>query len=227
MILTLAASHNLLSRLSHAWGYVSLGATSIVAEEAAPVLAGFAAHQGHLRPLWALVACAAGSWFADVVLYAIGRTRAVSAVGRWRWLAAPTGRLLDVVGRHPWRASLATRFAYGARLVLPITCGAARVKPVTFLAGSCTSAVVWSSLFIGLGWAFGQTAVEVIGHIHQHEDLIALLLVLAVTAGVWFATRRNARRVAEEIGGAEGADAASSPGAADGDHIDAGDRRAP
>jgi membrane protein DedA with SNARE-associated domain len=207
MILTIAASHNLLSRLSHVWGYVSLGATSIVAEEAAPVLAGFAAHQGHLHLLRALIACAAGSWIADVVLYALGRTRAASAVSRWRWLASPTERLLDVVRRHPWRASVATRFAYGARLVLPITCGVARVGPATYLAGSFTSAIVWSSLFIGVGWAFGQTAVEVIGHIHRHEDLIALVLVLAVSVGVWFVTRRNAKRVAEEIGGVDGSDA--------------------
>ncbi len=205
MLLTFTASHDLLARLSHVWGYVSLGAASIVAEEAAPVLAGFAAHQGHLHALRALVACAAGSWLADVALYALGLTRVASAVSRWRWLAAPAEHLLGAVRRHPWRASLATRFAYGARLVLPITCGAARVKPVTFLAGSCASAIVWSTIFIGLGWAFGRTAVEIVGRIHRHEDLVALALVLAVSAGVWFVTRRNAQRVAEEIGGAESA----------------------
>ena len=46
MLFTLAVPHTLLSRLSHIWGYVSLGATSIIAEEAAPVLAGFFATVG-------------------------------------------------------------------------------------------------------------------------------------------------------------------------------------
>lgn len=218
MILTLVASHNLLSRLSHVWGYVSLGATSIVAEEAAPVLAGFAAHQGHLHAVRALVACAVGSWVADVALYGLGFTRAASAVSRWRWLAAPTERLLAAVRRHPWRASMATRFAYGARLILPITCGTAQVRTGTFLVGSFTSAFVWSALFTGMGWVFGQTAVELIGHIHRHEDLIAIALVLAVSVGVWYITKRNEKRVAEEIGGADdGTGISSHAGTSDSD----------
>ncbi len=209
MILTLAVPHTLLSHLSHIWGYVSLGATSIVAEEAAPVLAGFAAHQGHLHPLHAMVACAVGSWVADVALFGLGLTRAASAVSRWRWLAAPTERLLAAVRRHPWRASVATRFAYGARLILPITCGTARVRTGTYIIGSCTSAFAWSALFTGMGWVFGQTAVELVGHVRRHEDLLAVVLVVLVSIGVWFITRRNEKRVVEEIEGTE--DAARVP----------------
>jgi membrane protein DedA with SNARE-associated domain len=205
MILTLAVPHTRLSRLSHIWGYVSLGATSIIAEEAAPVLAGFAAHQGHLHAVRAMVACAIGSWLADVALFGLGLTRAASAVSRWRWLAAPTERLLGAVHRHPWRASLATRFAYGARLVLPITCGAAQVRTGTFLVGSCTSAFVWSALFTGMGWVFGRTAVELVGHVRRHEDLLAIVLVVVVSIGVWYVTRRNEKRVVQEIGGTEDA----------------------
>jgi membrane protein DedA with SNARE-associated domain len=205
MIFTLSVPHTLLSRLSHVWGYVSLGATSIVAEEAAPVLAGFAAHQGHLHPLRAMVACAIGSWVADLALFGLGLTRAASAVTRWRWLAAPTERLLGAVRRHPWRASVATRFAYGARLILPITCGTARVRTGIYLIGSCTSAFAWSALFTGIGWVFGQTAVELVGHVRRHEDLLAIVLVAAVSVGVWFITRRNEKRVVEEIEGSEDA----------------------
>ena len=213
MISVIAVSHNLLSRLSHVWGYVSLGATSIIAEEAAPVLAGFAAHQGHLHAGRALLACALGSWVADVVLYALGLTRAISLLSRWPRLAGPTERLLSAVRRHPWRASLGTRFAYGARLILPITCGAARVRPAKFLLGSGTSAFVWSGLFTGMGWVFGQTAVELIGHIHRHEDLVAIVLVVAVSIGVWIITKRNERRVPEEIGGTDGLDESAASAA--------------
>jgi membrane protein DedA with SNARE-associated domain len=205
-MISIFAAHSLLSRLSHIWGYISLGATSIVAEEAAPVLAGFAAHQGHLHAVRAMVACAIGSWVADVALYGVGLTRAAATISRWKWLASPTERLLKAVRRHPWRASMGTRFAYGARLVLPITCGAARVRPGTYLVGSFASAFAWSALFTGTGWVFGQTAVELIGHIHRHEDLIAIVLVVAVSIGVWVITKRNEKRVPAEIGGADDGD---------------------
>lgn len=213
MFLVIPASRGLLANLSHAWAYVTLGATSIIAEEAAPVLAGFAAHQGHLHVLRAMLACAIGSWVADVALYALGLTRAVSILRRWPRLVGPTERLLGAVRRHPWRASFATRFAYGARLILPITCGAARIPSASFLLGSCASALVWSGLFTALGWVFGQTAVEVVGHIHRHEDIVALVLVVIVSIAVLIVTKRNEKRVPEEIGGPEGTGAA--PGATD------------
>lgn len=201
MLLAIAASQGLLGRLSHAWGYVTLGATSIIAEEAAPVLAGFAAHQGHLHVMRALLACAIGSWAADIALYALGLTSADGILRRWPRLAGPTHRLLGAVRRHPWRASLGTRFAYGARLVLPITCGAARIPAGPFLLGSGASALAWSGLFTAMGWVFGQTAVELVGHVRRHEDLVAIVLVVIVTVAVLIVTKGNEKRVPEEIGG--------------------------
>jgi membrane protein DedA with SNARE-associated domain len=217
MIAVIVASNGLLARLSHAWGYVTLGATSIIAEEAAPVLAGFAAHQGHLHVMRALLACAIGSWVADLGLYALGFSRAVGIVRRWPRLASATERLLGAVRRHPWRASLGTRFAYGARLILPVTCGAARVPPGPFLLGSATSALVWSGLFTGLGWVFGQTAVELVGHIQHHEDIVAAILVVIVTIAVLIVTKRNEKRVPGEIGGDERSGSEAAAGATDPD----------
>jgi membrane protein DedA with SNARE-associated domain len=201
MFLTAVASHTLLSRLSHLWAYVTLGATSIFTEEAAPVVAGFAAHQGHLHVVRAALACAIGSWAADVALYGLGRWRAVRVVKRWPRLIGPMERLLGAVQRHPWRASLAVRFVYGARLLLPITCGAAHLPLALYLVGSGVSAWVWAGLFTGLGWAFGQTAVVMIHHVRRHEDVLAIGLVAVVALVVLILTIRNESRVPEEIEG--------------------------
>ena len=199
MVVALVASHSLLSRLSQLWAYVTLGATSIITEEAAPVVGGFAAHQGHLHAVRAAMACAIGSWAADIVLYAVGRWRAMRVASRWPRLQRPMERLLGAVQRHPWRASLAVRFAYGARLLLPITCGAARIPVAGYVIGSGVSAWVWSALFTAVGWVFGQTAVVVIGHVRRHEDTIAVGIVVIVALVVWMVTRRNVSHVPEEI----------------------------
>lgn len=199
MIVAFAAPHSLLSRLSHLWAYVTLGATSIITEEAAPVVGGFAAHQGHLHPGRAAMACALGSWAADIALYMLGRWRALRVAARWPRLQRPMERLLGAVQRHPWRASLAVRFAYGARLLLPITCGAARISFPGYVIGSGISSWVWSAFFTAVGWVFGQTAVIVIGHVRRHEDKIAIGIVLIVAFVVWIVTRRNESHVPEEI----------------------------
>jgi membrane protein DedA with SNARE-associated domain len=199
MVLAIAAPHSILSKLSQLWAYVTLGATSIFTEEAAPVVAGFAAHQGHLHVVRAAMACAVGSWAADIVLYMLGRWRALQTAARWPRLQKPMSRLLGAVQRHPWRASLVVRFAYGARLLLPITCGAARTSFTGFVIGSGISAWVWSGLFTAAGWIFGQTAVVMIGHVRRHEDRFAVALVLMVAIIVFIVTRRNEGHVSEEI----------------------------
>jgi membrane protein DedA with SNARE-associated domain len=190
---------SILSLLSRLWVYVTLGATSIFTEELAPVVAGFAAHQRHLGVIQAMVACAVGSWVADVALYALGRWRAGRVATRWPRLAAPMERLVGAVRRHPWRASLAVRYAYGARLLLPITCGAAEIPLARYLAGSAISASSWSALFTGAGWAFGRTAVIVLGRIRRHEDAIALAIAAIVAVVVLAVALRNRERVSTEI----------------------------
>ena len=189
----------ILSMLSRLWVYVTLGATSIITEEAAPVLAGFAAHQRHLGVVQAAAACAIGSWVADIALYALGRWRAVKLAARWPRLIGPMEKLLKSVRHHPWRASIAVRYAYGARIPLPIACGAAGIPVAQYLVGSGISCWSWGALFTAIGWIFGSTAVLLLGRIRRHEDVLAVLLVSAVAILIVIIALRNREKVPVEI----------------------------
>jgi len=194
-----AFAPTILSMLSRLWVYVTLGATSIITEEAAPVLAGFAAHQRHLGVFQAAAACAIGSWAADIALYALGRWRAVKLAARWPKLMQPMEKLLGSVRRHPWRASIAVRYAYGARIPLPIACGAAQIPIARYLIGSGISCWSWGALFTAIGWVFGSTAVLLMGRIRRHEDVLAISLVSAVALLVAIIALRNREKVPVEI----------------------------
>lgn len=173
-------SHTLLSHLAEAWAYVTLGASGIITEEAAPIVGGFAAHEGHLGFIRVVLACATGTWGAGVGLYALGRWRSKWVRTRFRKIGRYVTRLLVFVRRSPWRSTFAVRFAFGARIVLPIACGAARLRLPVFLIGSAIASVVWAVLFATLGWIFGETALLVLGHIRRYEDEIAMLMVIGV-----------------------------------------------
>lgn len=194
-----AIAPTVLSMISRLWVYVTLGATSIITEEAAPMLAGFAAHQHHLGVVQAVVACALGSWAAEIALYALGRWRAVKMAARWPRLVAPMERLLGVVRRHPWRASIAVRYAYGARIPLPIACGAAQIPMTQYLIGSGISCWTWSISMTAVGWVFGSTAVLILGRLRRHEDVLAISLVVVVLLIVAAIALRNREKVPVEI----------------------------
>jgi membrane protein DedA with SNARE-associated domain len=191
--------HTLLSHLAEAWAYITLGASGIITEEAAPIVGGFAAHEGHLGLKRVILACSLGTWLAAVALYALGRWR-----GKWVRRRFPKAgrymtRLIVFVRRSPWKATFAVRYAFGIRIVFPVACGAARLRLPVFLTGSAIACVTWSTIFALVGWGFGETAILILGQIRKYEDIIAALLVAGVILiFVMIVRRRRAERLAPE-----------------------------
>jgi len=195
-------SHTLLSHLAEAWAYVTLGASTILTAEAAAILGGLAAHEGHLGLVRVILACAIGSWVPAVGLYALGRWR-----GRWVRKRFPTVRryltpTLRYVRRSPLKSIIAIRFAFGIRIILPIACGAARIRLPLYLIGTAFVALVWSTTFAFVGWLFGESAVLLLGHLRRYEDVVAgVIVALVILIVVLVVRRRRARQLAAELEG--------------------------
>ena len=201
LLIAVAVHRTVAARLASIWAYVALGGSVIVVEEVAPVLAGFAAHQNHLPVVRTVVACALGGWFATLAPYLVGRYGATALLRRFPKAKDNIMRFADIVARRPWRAALASRFLFGARTLIPLACGTARVRRVPFLVGTAISAVVWATIFFALGWISGDAVLLVLGRVRRHEKLIALALALMVVLVVLIVNRRNQAHVAEELEG--------------------------
>jgi membrane protein DedA with SNARE-associated domain len=173
------------------WAYITLAVTGIITEEATPLIGGLAAHNHRLRFMAVAFWVAAGTWGADIGLYYIGRWRGHWARKRWPRLRAFMLRALKIVRRHPWRSSVAVRWAYGLRLTLPIACGAARVPIPIYLFGSAIGAVTWALVFTMLGWAFGRTTLIVLGHVRRYDNYLILIIIIALAVAVWAVRKRQ------------------------------------
>ena len=186
--------------LERMWAYITLGAMGIVWEEASPLLGGLAAHDRNLRLLSVILAVALGTWLATFLLYLLGRSRGRWLRKRWPRFRRVMLRSVALVRRHPWRASLMVRFAYGLRLPLPVACGVARVPLLVYCVGSAASSVAWSLVFSLLGWALGRTTETLIGHVRQWEPLIGTAVVLLMIVGfIWVRRRHVSGRTARVI----------------------------
>jgi membrane protein DedA with SNARE-associated domain len=128
------------SLLERVWTYVALGATSIVLEEANPILGGIAVRHGRASLFAVIAAVAVGTWIASIALYFLGRWRIRWLRRRWPNKRRLLTGALMIVRRHPWRSSLAIRFAYGLRLPLPIACGAARLPLPLYVIATASAA---------------------------------------------------------------------------------------
>ena len=187
--------------LERLWKYTALGATSIVFEEANPIFGGIAARHGRAGMLGVVVAVALGTWVASIALYYVGRWRIDWVRARWPEKHRLLDSALAIVNRHPWRAALAVRFAWGLRIPLPIACGAARLPISLYVIASGISSLAWALLFSYLGLAFGRAAIAALRFAHTLEVRLGFLAVILCIA-LFFITRRRlmAARTARMLG---------------------------
>ncbi|MEI6739099.1 MAG: DedA family protein [Gemmatimonadaceae bacterium] len=175
-----------------AWTYALLGASAIVIEELAPIFGGIAAHEGGLQIARVVLGVTLGGWISTSLLYLAGRARWGTIRRRFPKVRGAGTIALRAVGRKPIMASFLVRFAFGLRLVLPLACGAARVPAPTFLLMSFLGSALWSIAFTAIGYAAGEAAVRVVGHLGQAGEIIGALLVTgAVLAFVRWSRRRR------------------------------------
>jgi membrane protein DedA with SNARE-associated domain len=187
------------SFLERLWEYLTLGATGIITEEVTPLIGGLAAHNRNLRLTAVGMWVAGGTWLAGIGLYYFGRWRGDWARRRWPTLRRFLLRAFKIVRRHPWRSSLAVRWAYGLRLTLPIACGAARLPLPIYLIGSAVSCLTWSFVFTLLGWAFGRTTLIVLGHVRRYENYLVVAIVFLAAFAFWFVRKRHVEDEVVEV----------------------------
>jgi membrane protein DedA with SNARE-associated domain len=199
-LLQAATAHpGALSFLQRLWAYLTLGATAILAEEATPLIGGLAAHSRHLQVAAVGMWVAVGTWLAGLGLYYLGRVRGHWARKRWPRIRTVMLRAFKIVRRHPWRSSLAVRWAFGLRITLPIACGAARLPIAIYMVGSAISCLSWSYTFTLLGWSFGQTAMIVLGHVRRYEKYLIAVIIVAILVAFWFMRKRHVEDEVVEV----------------------------
>jgi membrane protein DedA with SNARE-associated domain len=193
-----------MSLVERLWKYTALGATSIVFEEANPILGGIAARHGRAELLAVISAVAIGTWIASLTLYFVGRWRIDWVRRRWPDKRRLLTGALTVVRRHPWRSALAIRFAYGLRLPLPIACGAAHLPLSLYVVASGISCWAWAGAFGYLGFTAGGAALELLHFAHRLDVRLGLVAVI-LSAVLFFITRRRriGERTARLLGGQE------------------------
>ena len=183
-----------MSFLERMWAYITLGAMGSLWGEASPLLGGLAAFDRNLRLVTVISAVALGTWLGGLLFYWLGRSQGRRIRKRWPRARPVIIRSIAIVRRHPWRASLGIRFAYGLRIALPIACGVAHLPLSKYAIGTAVSSIAWSLVFTVLGWWLGRTTETFLGHVRQMESLIGGVMVVVVLA-VFIVLRR--RHVAE------------------------------
>ena len=189
-----------MDQLSHyfsAFGPFVILAGAAVEGQTAVISGGVIARNGVISPLLAVLAAALGSGVLDYVLFVLGRSFRDSGFVRRVSRKPAFAKALGLIERYPIAFVLSFRFLYGLRAAGPVAVGVTQIPTLLFALLNALGALIWASVFVGLGYMFGPAVMTVINAVMAHLAPVAIGgAAVAVVAGlliwrwrVWAAER--------------------------------------
>lgn len=133
----------------------------VVPGETLVLLGGFLAAQGILDPFRLAALVCFGAILGDSIGYEVGRhfgREWLLAHGRWVGLTeARLRRVDDFFHAHGGKTVLIGRFSAFLRALTPFIAGASRMKYLRFLLYNALGGIIWSIIFVALGYLFGAS----------------------------------------------------------------------
>jgi len=164
------------------YGYLALLGGTFLEGETILILAGFAAHQGHLDIGLVLLVAFVGGTAGDQFFFWFGRISGPRLLRRWPRLGAAGLRISPLLQRHDAALIFGIRFMYGLRIAGPIAMGALGVAVRRFSVFNVLGAAVWAVVIGGGGYFSGHALEALLGDMQHYEGVAAALLVGAVLA---------------------------------------------
>jgi membrane protein DedA with SNARE-associated domain len=167
-----------------------------VPDETLLVFAGYLSFKGTLRLEPTVATAFLGSACGISVSYAIGRFLGLPALTKFGPLLRLRPEHLEQA--HQWMerwgkySLLLAYFIPGYRHLAAFMVGTSRLEPTVFARFAYTGALIWTTCFVGLGYAAGEQWQQLIPLLHNtlRTTLLVGLIVLAGLAG-WLLLRRS------------------------------------
>lgn len=154
------------------------------------VFGGYLVGRGTLSLPVVILLATVGGALGFMTVYAVGRRfgQAVSDPQRFQWIPQERlERVLAWIERWGYGVVAANRFLSGARSVIALAVGMARMNPWKTAGWATASAAVWCSLIAYAGYAVGENWRLVRGYLADYSRLVLAALLLG--ALVWGARR--------------------------------------
>ncbi|MEO7411406.1 MAG: DedA family protein [Sphingomicrobium sp.] len=176
------------------YGLIAILVGAALEGETVAMIGGMSAHRGlfALPAVWAAVL--AGTLIADQGLFTAGRL--LKNRPRIQKLRATTRfqKAQSLFERHPQKFVMLFRFLYGLRTVSPLLIGTSGFPPARFFILNLIAAILWSSLFVGLGFAFGlgiERLWESVPSFHQWLPYLLIPVGVGLLWKLWVRARRG------------------------------------
>lgn len=164
------------------YGLLALGIGAIVEGETVLMIAGAMAHRGLMDYGAAVAAASLGSFIGDFGYFLLARRFRDHPRVRRMTAGRAFARAQATFARHPSLFTFGFRFVYGMRTVSPLAIGLTDFPARRFVALNALAAVVWSWLFVSLGYLFGHGIEAAFGRLAAAEHWLLVAAGVGVVA---------------------------------------------
>jgi membrane protein DedA with SNARE-associated domain len=161
-------------------------------------LAGYLVFKHHLSLVPAFASAALGSMCGITVSYGLGRSMGLYALHHYGRLfrITPEG-IAKTHAQYDRFGTWLLLFGYfipGVRHFTAVVAGTLRLRFTHFSLFAYSGALIWSAVFIGIGYFFGDQWSEVLRQIQQHLTVIAWLALALVLIWLGWLIKKNTAR---------------------------------
>lgn len=156
------------------------------------VLGGFFAHRGLLALPAVILCAAAASFLSDQFYFHLARRTRGTFIETHPFLKKRVERLRPTLEKHRIPMMLGFRFVYGTRIAVPLLLGTSGISSLLFLVCDLLAVAIWTTLFAFLGYAFGQTVIDVMNRLQHYEVRVftGIGLLVLLVFGLKYLRRR-------------------------------------
>lgn len=185
----------MLETLLERYGYWMVFLASMAEPDAALGAAAFLAQRDRLD-FWTSVAAASlGSGLISQIAYAVGRSYGRDWLDQRRTSNPRIVRVTAWIQRRGAWLIFFSRFLWGFRLLIAISCGALHMPPTRFTLLNLAGAAVWGVAVGAAGYALGGAASLIWRDVERHE-IVAAGVVFVLIAALWRWRRRRLKKAA-------------------------------
>lgn len=176
------------------YGILAVYIGAIFEGETFAILGGAFVHQGIFSPISAFLAVAGGTFTADQSAFWAGRLAQKLPLVQKMMATSAFQKAQAALTRNPTAFVLTVRFAYGMRTAGALAIGTSNYPALRYVVLDLIAILIWSLLFVSLGYIFAFSLKQLFGEVEHAEKLIGAILVLVVAVGLGRYTIQHRRK---------------------------------
>ncbi|QJC30093.1 DedA family protein [Enterobacteriaceae endosymbiont of Plateumaris sericea] len=165
-----------ITKIINQYGYLIILIGSLLEGETCIVIGGIAAHKKLLIYHWVIIISTLGAIIGDQFLFYIGKKYSNKLLFFFKKNNFKLYKYQNLITNYPYIFIIMVRFMYGFRLIGPIIIGITKIKTFKFLIFNIIGAIIWSIIFVSLGFIFGDIITSWIKDINKITKYILYIL---------------------------------------------------